>query len=62
MNVRCRTYNCTVAAPRRRALAVPTGPSWELLREPEQTPGSGIDFVRLNFAELQSLGVIYLLA
>jgi hypothetical protein len=62
MNVRCRTYNCTAAAPRRRALAVLAGSILELFARGEQVPKFGIDIIRLSSAHLQSLGVAYLIA
>jgi hypothetical protein len=61
MNVRCRTYNCMVATTPIWPLC-PNRASWELLREPEQMSGFGIDLVRLNFAAPQSSDAVYLLA
>ncbi len=40
MNVRCRTYSCTAAAPRRRVLAVLAGSILELLPEGNKFPCS----------------------
>jgi len=40
----------------------PNRASWELLREPEQMSGFGIDLARLNFAAPQSSDAVYLLA